>query len=74
MSRTSNTDPYKVQLAKGKPEHAAVSQRDLYCVSKTRKQENRAARARDRQKLRTGRYDDLPSRTIHGKNAAWLTW
>lgn len=68
MSRTVNTDPWEVQQKDG---HKPCSQRDMRVVSNIRRSENRAYRAKARQAMRNGRFDDIPARR---KNAAWLTW
>lgn len=72
MSNTFNTMPTEYQeknLERGW--HEIVSQRDLRVISKIRKAENKALRARTNQAMRNGNYDLLPK---NSRNAAWLAW
>lgn len=75
MARTLNTMPYELQMELlGRDHHEVCSQRDLRVISKVRKSQNRHNRAKDRQALRNGRYDDLPTNGTSRRNARWLAW
>ena len=74
MARTINTMPYEVQQALGRDHHEVASQRDMRVISKVRKGLNRNRRAKERQMMREGRYDDLPTTDKNPRNAAWLAW
>ena len=63
MSRTLNTAPFEVQQQNGRVWWNTVSQHDLRMRSTGRKIENRSFRAKSKQALRNGDFDDIPKFT-----------